>query len=642
MQKEIKKKTITYGVVALLLASVLTAFVYDFGVRPFQPFASGLKTFTSFDELKSFLTTNMKDATQNFKDISVYQPGLLQRSLSPQGGTTLTPAFATSVPDYSTTNVQVAGVDEGDIVKTDGQYIYVVSNSNVYIINASQPSQAGIVSKIPINQTVQPSIYLDGDKLVVLEKGLVFYPLLRPSIALPFGSTYDFSNGVNVIANVYDISNKTDPVLTRTVNFNGTLVDSRMIGDYVYIVVNQIAATYTGNVANLDVLLPRIEVDNRSTVVQPSAIRYLSLPDVAYYFTTVIAINVANDSQQPTYETLLTGATASIYVSLSNMYVTIPDTTVWGTPTSSNIDSQETIICRAKLDAENVTFVAQGNVPGYVLNQYSMDEYNGHFRVATTRGWGAESTNYLTVLNMNLNITGSISNFDPGERIYAARFIQDRCYLDTFQQVDPFYVIDLSNPNQPKILGSLKISGFSGYLQPYDANHIIGVGKNATPSTQGYTELFQGVQVSLFDVSNVSNPIRVANYLIGDRGSDTPVLQDPKAFLFDATKSLMVIPVSVALINQTAMNQTWITPSILPQYGQLVFQGAYVFNVTLTNGFVLKGTVTDIQNSTQLWNPNYYITRSLYIGSMLYTVSNAEVKINNLQDLSLVKTINLN
>ena len=638
MQREIKKKTITYGVAALLLATILTAVVYNFGVQPFVPFATGLKTFTSFDELKSFLSTNMQEATQRFKRISVFQPGA---SLSTLGtfATFATPS-AVSAPDYSTTNVQVAGVDEADIVKTDGQYLYVASGSNVYIINASQPSQAEIVSKISINQTYQASIYLDGDKLVVLEKGLMNYPLLCPSIMVPSGSVYEFSNGVNVLANVYDISNKTNPVLMRTVSFNGTLVDSRMIGNYVYLVVNQIAATYIDNVTNLDVLMPQFEVDNRSNVIQPTAVKYLSLPDVAYYFTTVIAINVVNDAQQPTYETMLTGATASIYVSLNNMYLTIPDTTVWGTPTSSNLGSQETIICRAELDNEKVIFEAQGNVPGYVLNQYSMDEYNGYFRVATTRGWGSESVNYLTVLDMNLSIVGSISNIAPGERIYSARFIGDRCYLDTFLQVDPFYVIDLGNPSKPKILGSLNITGFSGYLHPYDENHIIGIGENATAIAEdgGSYALFQGVQLSLFDVSNVSNPIRVANYSIGDRGSGATVLQDNKAFLFDAAKNLLVIPVSVALINQT--EHSGAIPSYA--YGDLVFQGAYVFNVTLTAGFVLKGTVTHIENSSQLWNSNYYVTRALYIENILYTVSNAEIRINNLQDLSLVKTIDLN
>lgn len=611
--------------------------VYNFGVQPFIPFATGLKTFTSFDELKNFLTTNMQEASQRFKGISVYQPGL---SLS-KIGTFAAPAapFTISAPGYSTTNVQVAGVDEADIVKTDGQYLYVASGSNVYIINASQPSQTGIVSKITINQTYQASIYLNGDKLVVLEKGLLNYPLLRPSIFVPSGSVYEFSNGVKVLANVYDISNKTNPVLTRTVSFNGTLVDSRMIGDYVYLVVNQIAATYTDNVTNLEVLMPQIEVDNRSNVIQPTAVKYLSLPDIAYYFTTVIAINVVNDAQQPTYETLLTGATASIYVSLNNMYLTIPDTTVWGTPTSSNLDSQETIICRAELANEKVTFEAQGNVPGYMLNQYSMDEYKGYFRVATTRGWGSESVNYLTILDMNLNIVGSISNIAPGERIYSARFIENRCYLDTFLQVDPFYVIDLGIPSKPKILGSLNITGFSGYLHPYDENHIIGVGENATAIAEGGGSyaLFQGVQVSLFDVSNVSNPIRVANYSIGDRGSDATVLQDHKAFLFDAAKNLLVIPVSVALINQTESSDA--IPSYA--YGDLVFQGAYVFNVSLTAGFVLKGTVTHIENSSQLWNTNYYVTRALYIGNMLYTVSNAEVKINNLQDLTAINEISL-
>jgi inhibitor of cysteine peptidase len=651
LQRQIKKKTITYGIAAVFLALILTTVVYNVGVPPYiPPVVSALKTFTSYSELENFLTINMEKAKPFAQQY--FLPFLRGVQVQPLGNVTalnatLNAKFASftlapsatiaATPEYSTTNVQVAGVDEADIVKSDGTYLYVVSGSAVYILQAYPPSDAKVLSKLILNETYTADIYVNGNRLVVLSKPSAFWPMGLSLGVIGSDCIYNAPIGASMVR-IYDISNRSAPVLKRTISFNGTLMGSRMIGDYVYIVTDQMATNPNSN--QTEVVLPKIQVNNEMKTVQPTDVRYLSLPDIFYYFTTVIAVNVVNDAQEPTYETLLTGSTASMYVSQDNMYLTMPNTTAW-INTIGISSGEETIICRATLDKENVVFVAQGVASGHVLNQYSMDEYNGYFRIATTTGWGGSSGNNLYVLNMGLNVVGNLSNIAPGERIYSARFMGDRCYLDIFQQVDPFYVIDVSNPSEPKILGYLKVPGFSGYLHPYDANHLIGVGKNATPSDQGYTEWYQGVQVSLFDVSNVSNPIRIANYLIGDRGSDTPVLQDPKAFLFNATKNLLVIPVSVALTNQTENPSSPIF--IFPPYGNLVFQGAYVFNVSLAGGLVLKGTVTHIENSSQLWNTNYYVNRALYIGNMLYTVSNMKVKINDLQDLNTtVKTIDLN
>ena len=606
LQREIKKKTLTYGITAVLLAIILTTIVYNIGVQPFfQSFVSEFKTFSSQDELKNFLTTNMKQA-QNFRDtyLLTFPTSSSLQALAPE---------TKSAPDHSTTNVQVAGVDEADTVKNDGQYLYVVSGSNVYIIGAYPPDQAKILSKVTFNQTYQVDIYLNGDKLVVLGERSTYLPILTP-----YAYRYDAYVGAAFV-NVYDISNKTNPVLTRTISFNGTLVGSRMIGDYVYVIVNQLATTTTSNETSLDVVMPQIKVDNKSKIVQPTEVRYLSLPDIDYYFTTVVAVNIINDAQEPTYETLLTGTTASIYVSQSNMYLTVPNTNVWITPMGANVEREETIICRAKLDNEKVVFEAQGSVSGYVLNQFSMDEYNGFFRIATTRGWGSDAVNYLHVLDMSLDIVGTLSNIAPSERIYAARFMGDKCYLVTFRQIDPFYVIDLSNPNEPKILGYLKIPGFSGYLHPYDENHVIGIGKDGN-----------NVKLSLFNVTDVNAPTEtVPSYVVQAQWSDSTVLTDHKAFLFDKAKQLLALPIS----------KTWFDAS---SDGYKNWQGAYVFDLSSTGGFVLRGNVTNIENSTYSYNSNYYVKRTLYIDNILYSVSDKKVKMNSLEDLQLIKEIELN
>jgi uncharacterized secreted protein with C-terminal beta-propeller domain len=211
----------------------------------------------------------------------------------------------------------------------------------------------------------------------------------------------------------------------------------------------------------------------------------------------------------------------------------------------------------------------------------------------------------------------------------------DKCYLVTFKKTDPLFAIDLSDPASPKVLGSLKIPGYSDYLHPYDENHLIGVGKETVEASEGNFAWYQGIKLSLFDVSNVNEPKQLSKYVIGDRGTDSPVLSDPKAFLFDKSSGLLVIPVNLAEIDTTAA-----TPA--PNaYGTMVWQGAYVFSLTLNDGFVLRGNVTQIENDISLQNSDYWIYRTLYIGNTLYTVSNAKVQLNSLKDLALIAEANL-
>ena len=227
----------------------------------------------------------------------------------------------------------------------------------------------------------------------------------------------------------------------------------------------------------------------------------------------------------------------------------------------------------------------------------------------------------------------------------------ERAYMVTFIKTDPLFVIDLSSPENPKVLGELQMPGYSDYLHPYDATHLIGIGKDAVAADEGNFAWYQGLKLALFDVSNVNNPVLLANYTIGDRGTNSAVLNDPKAFLFDLNKNILVIPVDLAIVNESQIQPY---PTNFPAYGEMVWQGAYVFSLSPNSGFTLKGTVTHI-NATILndqgflINPNdYYLTqsqwisRSLYIGNILYTVSNSQVQLNSLTDLSKIATINLN
>jgi len=278
-----------------------------------------------------------------------------------------------------------------------------------------------------------------------------------------------------------------------------------------------------------------------------------------------------------------------------------------------------------------------------------MDEYQGYFRVATTthnisRSWEeATSQNHLYILDMNLDVVAGLEGLAPGEQIYSARFMGDRCYLVTFKKVDPLFVIDLKDPYNPRVLGQLKITGYSDYLHPYGENHVLGIGKEAVAAEEGDFAWYQGVKISLFDVSDVANPKEIGKYEIGDRGTDSPVLRDHKALLFDESKDLLVIPVLVAEIDEEKYPRG--VPPNIP--GDYVWQGAYVFNISLDEGLGLKGRITHQEDDTELSKSGYYffspysVKRSLYIGDVLYTVSDAKIKMNSLENLDDINEVEL-
>jgi uncharacterized secreted protein with C-terminal beta-propeller domain len=264
-----------------------------------------------------------------------------------------------------------------------------------------------------------------------------------------------------------------------------------------------------------------------------------------------------------------------------------------------------------------LSLAAQGSVPGYTLNQYAMDEYNGYFRVATN-WFGDNQISNVYVLNPDLSVAGKLEGLAPNENLHATRFMGNRCYLVTFKTTDPLFVIDLSDPTNPRLLGELKIPGYSDYLHPYDDTHLIGLGKDAVE--EGNTAYYLGVKLSLFDVGDVAHPLEVASVTIGDRGSDSEALYNPKAFLFDRAKNLLVVPISYAVVSENMQDQ----PRSFV-YGQTVWQGAYVYTVTEAD-FTLKGTVNTLDPALldadgYLKDPTlYYTTQNQWISRALYIV----------------------
>jgi len=576
-----------------------------------QSYSSQLKKFSSYEELKNFVKASSQYYLY-YPEWDTPRAMFGARSLS-----SVAEAFS-SVPDYSTTNIQVAGVDETDIVKTDGEHIYVVSNKSVVILKAYPAEEAEVLSKIDLDGVLK-GVFINGDKLVVFEGSLGSYDAF---ISYEKPITYETPR---TLIKVYDVSDRENPVLTRNDPFDGNYFNSRMIGDYVYVVINQPAYRQED-----EVVLPRIYSNDRVKEISATEIYYSDIPDYSYAFTTIVAVNIENDDQEPTQETFLLGATSNMYVSLNNIYITSPG-------------NGRMLIYRIHIEDSQIELAANGEVPGHVLNQFSMDEHEGYFRIATTAWTSGSSQNNVYILDVDLNIVGRLEDLAPGEEIYSARFMGDRCYLVTFRKVDPLFVIDLKDPYNPEVLGQLKITGYSDYLHPYDEDHVIGVGKETVAAEQGDFSWYQGVKISLFDVSDVENPKEIDKYEIGDRGTDSPVLSDHKAFLFDKLKNLLVMPVSVAEIDENK----YLNGVPLTTRGDFVWQGAYVFDISLDEGLVLKGRITHLEDDSDLMKSGYYfsspfsVKRSLYIDNVLYTISDKKIKMNSLEDLEQINEIEL-
>jgi len=631
------KKTVLFPLfVGLLLVFVgVIGAIVPFYYEDFEALGNiQLKKFSSYEELKSFLNASSNGGPYE------YNWGLA-RPLTLSG--MKTQAFSESVnpssdiPEYSTTNIQVEGVDEADIVKTDGEYIYIMSEKNITILKAYPATEAEILSQIKVNGTLK-GLFVNGDRLVVFEETSP-YEMYSSFSEKPTSDSYTWRTCIKV----YDVANRAKPISKRNVPLDGGYFNSRMIGDYVYAVINNPAYYFED-----EVKLPKIYFNGWAEEISPLDIYYSNVTDYSYSFTTIVAVNVQNDKEKPAIQPFLFGVTSNMYVSVNNIYITHPDTTsIERMGTAQPLE--KTIIHRIHVKDGKTKYEASGQVPGHALNQFSMDEHNGHFRIATTTGevWGwGESTskNHVYILNSNLNITGRLQDLAPGEKIYSARLMGDRGYLVTFKKIDPLFVLDLSNPNEPRVLGQLKITGYSDYLHPYDETHIIGVGKETVEAEEGNFAWYQGVKISLFDVSDVEVPKEIAKYEIGDRGTDSPVLWDHKAFLFDKSKNLLVIPVTVAEINP-AKYAGGVPPNA---YGEFVWDGAYVFHISLEEGLVLRGRITHLDSNSELlksgywYHSHYSVKRSLYIDDVLYTVSNSKIKMNSLLDLSEINELNLN
>ena len=548
-----------------------------------------LPRFKNIEQLKKILKKNSE---------AVNKGGfLIEDALGSIGSTNADNAVtedASSNKEYSETNTQVQGVDEADKVKTDGDYIYYVADSKVYIINAKDLK---VISKVEYNNDKEKfyprEIYIKENRLIILGNSTEYKEQEDNNKELNkyYGriSTSHFAKAI-----VYDITNKENPTELRQVSLDGNYSNSRMIGDNLYFISTKYAYYYNG--MKDDEILPLLK--DTASVEQEKRI---ACTDIAYFEDTdntsymlIAGFNI-NNNGEVNIETFF-GANDTVYCSEANLYIA---QTVYKDGFFSS--SCKSVLYKFNLDNSNIKLQCKAEVKGDLNDQFSMDEYEGNLRIATTDNYSKNSTNQLYILDENLNQIGKVENLAKGEKIYSVRFVGKIGYVVTFKEVDPLFVIDLSDPTNPTVKGKLKIPGYSSYLHPYDETHIIGIGYNT--KSNGYGGITNSsMKMSMFDVSDLENPKELFHVDIGDDYTYSEITNNHKALFYHKDKNLIGFPVTYR--QQNAFKDK---------------NGFIIFKINLEKGFEKYGEI--IQNIDYRTN----VDRVIYIGDVLYTLSDTKI-----------------
>ncbi|MCL2748120.1 MAG: beta-propeller domain-containing protein [Oscillospiraceae bacterium] len=508
--------------------------------------------------------------------------------------------------EHSETNAQVEGIAEGDIVKTDGQYLYIAQGTQVSIVKADGASMS-VASVIRPSDSDDASIremYVVGDRLVLVTSRWEAPPPLPP-IDTDGDDTPDYrynywQPGKTFTGyDVYDISDRTDPSRFRLFELEGSPLETRLAGGILYFSATKhiYSTAFEQLEGNENDLLPLC----RDTAAAEEA-TYIESKDICYFpgkleasYLLLGAFDISK--KEPCDVQSFLGAGEYFYMSGGSIYIAKPE---WGE------DGQyKTALYRFSVEGTSIQYEADGRVTGFPLNQYSMDEYNGYFRIATT-DW--ESGNYVTVFDSAMNQTGRTPPLAPGESVKSARFMGDRGYVVTFRQVDPLFSLDLSDPKNPRVTGELKIPGFSQYMHPVGEDLMVGFGRHTaeifmrhddgTEEVVGVTDA--GMKISLFDVSDPENPLEIDVLLLG-QSSYSEATDNPRAMMVDAKRGLFGFPFES--YDWDSSSKSW--------------GGGMVVGVE-GRSLVVRAELKDNQ-----WGSGSWGSRLCYIGDTLYLCYNA-------------------
>ena len=561
-------------------------------------------------------------------------------------GSTESSSSSSNTKDYSTTNIQVENVDEADIVKTDGDYIYSISEDNVIITDVKDPKQPKVVATIKSeDDDIPEDIILYKDKLVVIStKGNQT-------------QRYYYNNRMNTVVKIYNITSREKPVLTKSYEMYEPYYTSRCIDNVLYVISS-------GNLRKEDdKIVVGYNEDNMEKEMSIDKIKYLK--DVKTTKQTLIStVDLNNETADIKLDSYLMNI-SNAYVSENAIYLLnqkynndskIPIKLlfgfkgVFGLEDYYEMDSESGYYTEIyKFDIkENVEYKAKTKVKGKTINQYSLDEKDNHLRIALYDNDGSR----VAIFDEDLKQIGISDNVAKGEKMYSSRFIGDKVYFVTYKTIDPLFVMDLSNETKPKVLGKLKIPGYSTYLHPYDENHIIGIGmetkeiinRNSNGKVISTTAKVVGMKMALFDVSNVNSPVQISSVVIGDSRTTSAILTNPKALLFSKEKSLIAIPVNNYSqdFEVTSSNNYETMINNYTKYSKPYnAEGYFVYNINVQDGFKLKGVITHEKTNATYYYSNSKLLRGLYIDNNLYTVTETMIKVNELDSLKAVGELKL-
>lgn len=515
-------------------------------------------------------------------------------------------------------------------------YFYNNKDHSIYVSKVYPATDLSVVKKIKVPESFSdPKIFLSGKKLVIIS---------TKYNNTDYGYRYWFNRQVRTAVVVYDVQDLAHLKIDRYYETDGNITESRMVGKYLYVLSNAnfnfpyehyYGPMYKGAAPALDegkfntdfvgsTLKPqKLELRKTNTESEKnftqkgkslpynlsrkdtttcSDIEYV-LPDAEtmkqFDFTPSLVTLSIIDTEDATKETktkVLFGDVSEIHMSLSNLYITSHLSTSYDFKCAPGMfctmpyyyQGQNTLIHKLAIKGDTTTYVASTVLPGSPLSQYSMDEDSttGNFRVVTSHSYPSQSTE-LFVLDSKLQVIGKLQGIGKDENFQSSRFIGDRLYLVTFKQIDPLFVIDLSNATSPKILGELKIPGYSTYLHPYDATHLIGIGYDTKENKWGGTQN-SGIKIDLYDVGNVSSPKQLSSLTLGDAGSSSEALSNPRLFTWYAKKNLLFLPATL-MSSALDTNDSYRSKD--------AWQGTLALSIDTVNGVKEKSRITHIDRT---------------------------------------------
>jgi hypothetical protein len=568
----------------------------------------------------------------------------------PSGARHAPPAAARSA---SGTNNQIASVDEADIVKTDGRYVYLAMNGALRIVEALHPRVLS-VTKLPGDVR---EMFVEGDRAVV------YTASGRGRKRCTYGYDCVFAgDGTATRIVVLDIADRSAPKVARTIDLSGSLMAARRTGSVVHTVVADNDAPgprYSVWPPGMDMCghtesavkkaLAKLKIENEKKILASTWFPTIREKGVerplcggllrtaindGQAFTTVVSFDLKDEASAAVTATL-ESRPGAVFASANALYLSVVHRKPrgrnrWYSFYPSVDEASEIHKFRIGESPRETRYVGSGVVPGHVLNQFAMDEWYGYLRVATTRGRvpnpGVESV--LSILaesdGGNLVRVGAIDKIAPGEDIRAVRFDDDRGYVVTFKKTDPLFVMDLYDPAHPAILGELKIPGFSTYMHRIDRDHLLSIGFDA--DDKGSFAYFDGVILQLFDVEKPTDPRLIHKEKIGTRGSSSEAATNHLAFNYFADRGLLAFPMTICEGGGDGR-----------QGHAMTFSGLLVYDVSVERGFKRLGGVdhgTRGAHCGTWWsNANSVVKRSVFLDDLVYSIATDRLKVQHLGQL---------